>query len=51
MTTEELKKIREHIERTVTHIAREHQAKDEVVWKQMLLAAANHIGVNKMSAL
>lgn len=51
MTTEELKKIREHIERTVTHIAREHQAKDEVVWKQMLLASANHIGANKMSAL
>ena len=51
MTTEELKKIREHIERTVTHIAREHQTKDEVVWKQMLLAAANHIGANKMSAL
>ena len=39
---EELKKIREHIKRSVTHIAREHQVMDEVVWKQMLLAAMEH---------
>ena len=39
---EELKKIRDHIKRTVTHIAREHQVMDEVVWKQMLLAAMEH---------
>ena len=39
---EELKKIREHIARTVTHTAREHQVMDEVVWKQMLLAAMEH---------
>ena len=39
---EELKKIREHIDRAVTHIAREHQVMDEVVWKQMLLAAMEH---------
>ena len=51
MTQEELKKIREHIERAVTHIAREHQTKDEVVWKQMLLAAAEHIGAKKLQSL
>lgn len=51
MTQEELKKIREHIEREVTHIAREHQTADMVVWKQMLLAAANHIGANKLQSL
>ena len=51
MTQEELKKIREHIEREVTHIAREHQAIDDVVWKQMLLAAANHLGANKLQSL
>ena len=39
---EELKKIREHIARTVTHIAREHQVMDDVVWKQMRLAAIEH---------
>ena len=39
---EELKKIREHIKRSVTHIAREHQVMDEVVWEQMLLAAMEH---------
>ena len=39
---EELKKIRDHIKRTVTHIAREHQVMDEVVWEQMLLAAMEH---------
>ena len=40
--SEELKKIREHIERSVTHIAREHGVRDEVVWKQMLLAAVEY---------
>ena len=39
---EELKKIREHIKRAVTHIAREHQVMDKVVWEQMLLAAMEH---------
>ena len=39
---EELKKIRDHIKRSVTHIAREYQVMDEVVWKQMLLAAMEH---------
>ena len=51
MTQEELKKIREHIEREVTHIAREHQTTDMVVWKQMLLAAAEHIGAKKLQSL
>ena len=37
-----LKKIREHIKRSVTHIAREHQVIDDVVWEQMLLAAMEH---------
>ena len=40
--SDELKKIREHIVRTVTHIAREHQVMDDVVWKQMRLAAIEH---------
>lgn len=48
---DDLKKIREHIERTVTHIAREHQATDDVVWKQMLLASAKHTKVIRMQAL
>lgn len=39
---EELKKIREHIKRSVTHIAREHQVIDDVVWEQMLLAGLEH---------
>ena len=51
MIQEELKKIREHIEREVTHIAREHQTTDMVVWKQMLLTAAEHIGANKLQSL
>ena len=41
-----LETISKHIERTVTHIAREHQATDDVVWKQMLRAAIEHTGVN-----
>lgn len=41
-----LETISKHIERTVTHIAREHQATDDVVWKQMLIAAIEHTGVN-----
>ena len=49
--SDELKKIREHIERTVTHIAREHQVTDDVVWKQMLMAAAKHAKVIRMQAL
>ena len=51
MTQEELKKIREHIEREVTYIAREHQTTDMVVWKQMLLTSAEHIGANKLQSL
>ena len=46
-----LETIRKHIERTVTHIAREHQVMDEVVWKQMLLAAAKHTKIVRMQAL
>lgn len=38
-----LETIRKHIERAVTHIAREHQATDDVVWKQMFLAALDHV--------
>lgn len=38
----ELHKIREHITRTVTHIAREHGVINDVVWKQMLLASVEH---------
>ena len=48
---DDLKTIRKHIERTVTHIAREHQATDEVVWKQMLLAASEHTGINKIEVV
>ena len=44
---DDLKVIRAHIVRGATHIAREHAATDDVVWKQMLLAAAEKIGVNK----
>lgn len=51
MIMDDLQTIRNHIERPVTHIAREHQATDAVVWKQMLLAAAKHAKVNRMQAL
>lgn len=43
---DKLEDIKKHIERSVTHIAREHQATDDVVWKQMLIAAVEHTGVN-----
>ena len=46
-----LETIRKHIERTVTHIAREHGVLDEVVWKQMLLAAMEHTGTNKIETV
>ena len=51
MIMDSLETIRKHIERAVTHIAREHQATDDVVWKQMLLAAAKHTIVIRMQAL
>ena len=35
--------IRKHIERTVTHIAREHGVMDEVVWEQMMVAVDDHM--------
>lgn len=41
-TMDDLKTIRAHIERVVTHIAREHNATDDVVWKQMMLASTSH---------
>ena len=47
--TEDLTEIRKHIERTVTHIAREHGVMDEVVWKQMLLASMEHTKSKKHS--
>ena len=46
-----LETIRKHIERAVTHIAREHQSTDDVVWKQMLLASAKHTKLIRMQAL
>ena len=48
---DKLEEIRKHIERTVIHIAREHQMTDEVVWKQMLLAAACQMNVKHLKAL
>ena len=51
MTKEELKNIRDHIDRTVTHIARQYQTTNDVVWKQMLLAAAERMNVKRMNAL
>ena len=41
--TEDLTEIRKHIERTVTHIAREHGVMDEVVWEQMMVAVDDYI--------
>lgn len=40
---ENLTEIRSHIERTVTHIAREHGVMDEVVWNQMMVAVDDYI--------
>ena len=51
MIMDSLDTIKKHIERTVTHIAREHQATDDVVWKQMLLASAKHTKLIRMQAL
>ena len=48
MNSEQLKKIQEHIERAVTHLAREHQTTNEVIWKQMLIASAYHTGVDNV---
>lgn len=48
---EDLKQIREHIGRVVTHIAREHQTTDDVVWKQMLLEAACQMNVKHLKAI
>lgn len=48
---EELKKIREHIGRVVTHIAREHQTTDDVVWKQMLLEAACQMNAKHLKVI
>lgn len=51
MKPNELEKIREHINRTVTQIAREHGVTDDVVWKQMLLASVEHTKTNKMEVI
>ena len=48
---DDVKEIRKHIERSVTWLAREHQATDEVVWKQMLIAATEHTGINKIETI
>ena len=48
---DDLQEIKKHIERTVTHLAREHQATDDVVWKQMLLAASEHTGIKKLEVV
>ena len=46
--TEDLTEIRKHIERTVTHIAREHGVMDEVVWKQMFVASSEKFKTKKI---
>lgn len=46
MEEELKKKIREHIGRSVTHLAREHGVEDAVVWRQMLIAAADYCYMN-----
>lgn len=43
-----LEEIRKHVERAVTHIAREHQATDDVVWKQMFIASAERFKTKKI---
>ena len=48
---EQFEEIRKSIERSVTHLARTHGATDDVVWKQMLLAAVKHTNVIRMQAL
>ncbi|MCR5366521.1 MAG: hypothetical protein K6E67_10315 [Prevotella sp.] len=40
---DDTKIIKAHIERAVTHIAREHGATDDVVWKLMLIAASENV--------
>ena len=44
---EQLEEIRKHIERTVTHIAREHGVQDDVVWKQMFVTSADKFKTKK----
>lgn len=51
MIMDKIEEIRKSIERSVTHLARTHGATDDVVWKQMLLAAAKHAKVIRMQAL
>ena len=48
---DDLQTIKKHIERNVTHIAREHQVMDDVVWKQMLLVASEHTGIKKLEVV
>ena len=48
---EDLKQIREHIRRVVTHISREHQTTDDVVWKQMLLEAACQMNAKHLKVI
>ena len=45
---DELKKIRSHIERMVTHLAREHGVMDKVVWKQMFVVSAEKFKTKKI---
>lgn len=46
---ENLTEIRKHIERMVTHIAREHGVMDEVVWEQMFVASAEKFKTKKIN--
>lgn len=43
MNNEKEKAIRASITRMVTHLAREHQVKQDVIWQQMYYAAASEI--------